>query len=149
MGIHIFDLDGTLALTHNRNHFLDDKKDPERWDKFYKACDTDRPNFPILHLLCDLAYMHHTIWIWTGRRDEELEKTVDWLRKFGINFHYSLVMRPKGDFTKDHILKKRWYDELTGAEQLGIECVYEDRTRVVNMWRSLGLTCLQVADGDF
>ena len=27
--------------------------------------------------------------------------------------------------------------------------VFEDRDRVVKMWRDLGITCFQVAEGDF
>lgn len=30
-----------------------------------------------------------------------------------------------------------------------IRRVYDDRNQVVAMWRSIGLPCLQVADGDF
>ena len=30
-----------------------------------------------------------------------------------------------------------------------ILCVFDDRTKVVNMWRENGLSCFQVAPGDF
>lgn len=30
-----------------------------------------------------------------------------------------------------------------------ILCVLDDRNKVVKMWRELGLTCLQMAEGDF
>jgi hypothetical protein len=30
-----------------------------------------------------------------------------------------------------------------------IEYVLDDRNQVVDMWRSIGLICLQVAEGDF
>jgi hypothetical protein len=30
-----------------------------------------------------------------------------------------------------------------------VTCVLDDRDQVVNAWRALGLTVLQVADGDF
>jgi len=30
-----------------------------------------------------------------------------------------------------------------------VEGVFDDRKSVVQFWRSLGLTCFQVADGDF
>ena len=38
--------------------------------------------------------------------------------------------------------------ELTDGNY-NVKFVLDDRNRVVEMWRSLGLTCLQVADGDF
>jgi hypothetical protein len=28
-------------------------------------------------------------------------------------------------------------------------CVFDDKTKAVKMWRDLGLTCFQVAQGDF
>lgn len=30
-----------------------------------------------------------------------------------------------------------------------VEIVFDDRNSVVKMWRLLGLTCFQVAEGDF
>jgi hypothetical protein len=30
-----------------------------------------------------------------------------------------------------------------------IVCVFDDRQKVVDMWRDMGLTCMQVAPGNF
>ena len=49
--LYIFDLDGTLALTEHRQHILDNKDDPQRWRRFYAACDRDEPNAPAGSLL--------------------------------------------------------------------------------------------------
>jgi hypothetical protein len=38
---------------------------------------------------------------------------------------------------------------LRGVDKDKILFVVEDRSRVVEMWRSEGLTCLQCAHGDF
>jgi hypothetical protein len=42
-------------------------------------------------------------------------------------------------------LKRQWIQEYKLED---IICVFDDRTKVVNMWRDLGLTCFQVAPGD-
>jgi hypothetical protein len=55
-------------------------------------------------------------------------------------------MRPAGDFTKDEILKESWIKEYDLSEIL---CVFDDRSCVVEMWRRQGLTCFQVAPGEF
>jgi hypothetical protein len=46
------------------------------------------------------------------------------------------------------VLKKQWLDELIlqGHEIL---CVFDDRDKVVKMWRENGISCFQVAEGSF
>lgn len=57
-------------------------------------------------------------------------------------------MRPAGDHRRDAIVKRELFD-LHIRHQYRVTHVLDDRTQVVQMWRALGLTCLQVADGDF
>ena len=48
----------------------------------------------------------------------------------------------------DDELKKRWLDQLfTNTDD--VHCVFDDRDKVVKMWRDNGLTCFQVAPGNF
>ena len=63
-------------------------------------------------------------------------------------------MRPtenKWKFMPDDKLKKVWLDEVFpgDSKKLDIECVFDDRDKVVKMWREEGLTCMQVAPGNF
>lgn len=53
------------------------------------------------------------------------------------------------DHTPDDKLKKRWLDEMHWDDRSRIVAVFEDRARVVAMWRAAGIPCFQVADGDF
>jgi len=76
----------------------------------------------------------------TPRRD-----TIDLLDAFNVPYNH-LRMRAAGDFTADEELKRQWIQEYKLED---IICVFDDRTKVVNMWRDLGLTCFQVAPGDF
>jgi hypothetical protein len=57
-------------------------------------------------------------------------------------------MRPQGSHTPDDVLKKAWLDELQ-AEGKSVMCVFDDRDKVVKMWRDNGITCMQVNYGDF
>jgi hypothetical protein len=53
-------------------------------------------------------------------------------------------------FMKDDELKEMWLDEEFPGEGINeIECVFDDRDKVVNMWRKRGIPCFQVAPGDF
>ena len=47
---------------------------------------------------------------------------------------------------KDSDLKQMWLDTI-GVDT--VDMVFDDRNQVVDMWRKNGLTCFQVADGDF
>lgn len=48
--LYIFDLDGTLADLTHRLHFLENKTDKRRWDKFHAACSKDKPKYNVIWL---------------------------------------------------------------------------------------------------
>lgn len=145
-GIYIFDLDGTLAdITHRRGLLPD-------WPAFYKACSADKPYHEVIRLMHILSD-ENTIKIWSGRSDIVREQTLDWLEQYTeferLELEIMLRMRRDGDFTPDEVLKKKWFDELSPREIVMIRGVFDDRDRMVKMWRDLGLTCFQTAYGDF
>jgi hypothetical protein len=57
-------------------------------------------------------------------------------------------MREAGDHRPDWIVKKEIYNNLISKE-FDVKLVFDDRQQVVDMWRSIGLTCFQVAEGNF
>lgn len=156
--LYIFDLDGTLALIEHRIHFLSlhflSRKDPARWRKFYAACDQDRPNMPLLTTLELLRAAGAEIWIFSGRSDEVRHKTIVWLAKHSslttqeLNGHI-LTMRAEGDHTPDDVLKKQWLDAMSSEDRQRLVAVFEDRARVVDMWRAAGVQCFAIAPGEF
>jgi len=65
-----------------------------------------------------------------------------------------LKMRPTGKdfkFMPDDDLKKKWFNDLFPTQDHvdDVVCVFDDRQKVVDMWRDMGLTCMQVAPGNF
>ena len=50
-------------------------------------------------------------------------------------------------FMPDEILKKKMLDTFVDIDDVFL--VVDDRNKVVKMWRDLGLTTFQVAEGDF
>ena len=60
-----------------------------------------------------------------------------------------LRMRKQGDYTPDEVLKKQWFDELSTHDRMRLMCVFDDRDKVVKMWRDEGVACFQVAPGEF
>jgi hypothetical protein len=57
-------------------------------------------------------------------------------------------MRAESDFRKDSIVKKELFDNHIKNKYF-IEYVLDDRNQVVDMWRDMGLKCLQVQEGNF
>lgn len=137
----VFDLDGTLALTEHREHFL--ARHPKDWRGFYAACDKDTPCHPLVSVAQGLWSAGHVVEIWSGRSDEVREKTEAWLESWDLR-HLTLRMRPEGDHRPDTTLKAEWLRKH-GKPDL----VFEDRASMVAMWRSHGIVCCQVAEGDF
>lgn len=136
----VFDLDGTLALTDHRVHFLTgEKKD---WRGFYAACDKDEPCRPLIDVARALMVLGHRVEIWSGRSDEVADKTREWLCANGLAA-LNIRMRAEGDHQPDTTLKASWLQH--GKPDL----IFEDRASVVEMWRSHGIVCAQVATGDF
>lgn len=158
--LFIFDLDGTLALTGHRQHMLDDKEDPDRWMNFFLACDKDLPNHPVIDTL-DRLHFHGgaDFLIWSGRSDIVRDKTVKWLadhltdgsnNDFNTSFiHARLTMRKHSDHTPDEELKLSWLRALHPHDRARLVAIFDDREKVVKMWRENGIACFQVAKGDF
>jgi len=59
-----------------------------------------------------------------------------------------LLMRPYGDSRQDSVVKQEIYRKQI-APYFDVAWVYDDRDQVVKMWRDEGLTCMQVAPGNF
>jgi len=136
---YVFDLDGTLADLTHRKHFLETKD----WRSFFAAVGDDKPIWSVIELLQSLAMADNYIEIWSGRSDECRAATEAWILEH-VGFLPLVLMRTAGDKRPDDEVKR---DFLRMSQQPDI--IFDDRDRVVAMWRSLGITCLQVAPGDF
>ena len=151
--LYIFDLDGTLALIEHRKGMLESKS-VDRWRHFYAACDKDLPNVPVISTMERLRHAGADVWIFSGRSDEVRDKTVAWLAHHTSFMTFdlegpTLTMRQAGDYTADDVLKKQWLDAMLVDDRQRLIAAFDDRDRVVQMWRSAGVACFQVAPGEF
>ena len=148
--LYIFDLDGTLALIEHRLHFI--QQTPKDWRSFFAACGDDEPNVPVIRTLQALRTGGAEIWVWSGRSDECMDETFDWLCKHDcIDGPVSpfLRMRKAGDHRDDIVVKSEWLAEIPLLARKRLVAVFDDRARVVQMWRDAGVPCFQVAAGEF
>ena len=132
----ICDLDGTLADNSWRNPY-----DGSR-------CNEDPCVEPIRQIL-EVCYrfMDWRIVYLSGRDSEFRSQTEEFLRKWHCP-PGELFMRPAGDKRKDWVVKGELFDNHVRM-RYNVRFILEDRDQCVKLWRRLGITTLQVADGSF
>jgi predicted secreted acid phosphatase len=141
--IVIFDIDGTLADVSERIHHV--RKKPKNWPAFFQGMAQDKAIHSMVRL-CNVLYAAGIqIILCSGRSEEHRQETVKWLAEQGVNYH-DLILRKDRDRRSDTVVKR---EMLAGIDKSKILFVVEDRSRVVEMWRSEGLVCLQCAPGEF
>ena len=142
----IFDIDGTLAKVEHRLHHIETR--PRDWGAFFAASYKDEPHDEILYLNHLLARdPNNLILIVTGRSEHQRGTSIEWLERHEIYFH-DIFLRPKGDRREDSEVKAEILERII-ADYGRPYLVFEDRSRVVEMWRQKGIKCLQVEPGDF
>lgn len=139
----IFDIDGTLADISERVHHV--RRKPKNWNAFNAGMAQDKAIRSMVRL-CNLLYAAGVrIVLCSGRNEKNRPETIEWLDRHGVNYH-ELLLRKDEDFRSDAVVKR---EILQGMDRSKILFVVEDRSRVVEMWRSEGLVCLQCAPGEF
>lgn len=150
----IVDIDGTIADHIGvRGHYE------------YSKVHLDKPKREIMSLIDSVRLspggFKQTLFC-SGREDRCRKETKQWLIdnwfwKDGFplwspsyidNLDNYLFMRETGDRRADNIIKEELYRKHI-EPHYNVLYVFDDRDRVVQMWREIGLTCLQVANGNF
>lgn len=140
----VFDIDGTLSNPEHRRHLVE--KVPKDWDAFFAAVIDDKPIVPVI-MMAGLLGNECPLVLVSGRSSVCREATVEWLRVHSIVYN-ALYMRKEGDRRADALIKQEILQQmrLDGWEPW---MAFDDRDRVVKMWRENGVPCAQVAPGDF
>jgi predicted kinase len=132
----LVDIDGTVAVMGARS--------PYDWDRVGE----DAPNHAVIEAVRAMHSAGNAIVFCTGRDEFSRGETEAWLDLFvGVPYE-GLFMRPRGDHRRDSIVKREIFSEDI-RDRWRIVGVFDDRQHVVRMWRSLGLTVFQVAEGDY
>jgi len=132
----LVDIDGTVALMDGRS--------PYDMSKVRH----DRPNHAVIEAVRAMHAVGFRIVFCSGRTDDVRDDTAAWLdRHVGVPYD-GLHMRVTGDQRKDSIVKAEIFDREI-RDKYHVVAVFDDRDQVVRMWRALGLTVFQVADGNF
>jgi len=138
----IVDIDGTLA------HIADGRSPYDASRAMNDSLDD------AVSVITAMMYRHgYKVIILTGRHEEHRKVTEEWLEANGVEYDelYTRMeydVDEKGKRLDDALVKERLYNTHVKA-RFNVKFVLDDRNRVVDMWRSIGLKCLQVAPGNF
>lgn len=148
--VYLCDIDGTLTW-----------RDPDESVKFsntrgihdYARVSEDLYHPDVFNTVGSLQQAGAMIIFVSGRPESCREDTVAWLNAPGVlvcDDDNPLYMRTTGDRRPDTIVKRELFDKYIRPQEYFILGVFDDRNRVVRMWREqLGLTVFHVADHDF
>lgn len=129
------DLDGTLAIHDNRNPYDLTKISTDLFNyRLWKVISLCSPNI-----------------IFVSGREGTIQcrkDTYTWLQNYTKLNDINLLMREEEDNREDSIVKKEIYEKHI-KPYYEVVAVFDDRDRVVDMWRSLGLFVCQVNYGSF
>lgn len=155
----IVDLDGTLADISGIVHLIG------QWDDFGEAsceCPYDRKMLEVVDALAS----HFKILIVTGRSEKYRRKTEAWLYRAGVEVE-ALLMRPLDNYESDATLKPKLVEAWLGRHQIKpdlipehlrgipddwtqkIALAIEDRDKMVEAWRNLGILTFQHCVGTY
>jgi predicted kinase len=131
---YIWDMDGTLAKMNGRSPYD------------YSLVGRDSLHDDVYSTMLRIGGGGVEHIIVSGRPETCRKETEDWLEKHGI-IYKAMFMRAENDSRNDAIVKKEIY-EAHIKDKYNVNAVFDDRDRVVRMWRSIGLRCFQVAEGN-
>ena len=175
MSYYIYDIDGTLADTTARQHFVRNTSGAKKdWKSFFHAQNmlADSPNEHTVNIAQKLLSHCRIEPVYcTGRPDNLRSVTIEWLEthvendhvKMGLDDYFvhglgvhrniepindRLFMRQSNDHRDDNVVKPELVRQI--IEKYGKPlAMFEDRDRVVRAVRAMGVPVFQVADGDF
>lgn len=148
--MYVFDIDGTIADCRHRIHHIKGIDEPD-WEAFDADGPNDTPIPEVIQILTALHACGHRILLATGRNERGREYTEEWLAKHTVPYDW-LLMRPEHDHRPDTVVKKEVLDEWLREQERhpnDVLAIFEDRARVVDMWRTAGYRVLQVEPGNY
>ena len=138
----LVDMDATLFLNTSGRPFYGDDLEPTDLLK-------DEPIWPVINLVKAYQATGNLVIGLSGRTDTKGIRacTIKQCDNVGIHLD-ALILRPIGSRKRGDVSKKELFEQNIQGKYY-VDFVIDDSTKVVKMYRDLGLTCLQPNDGKF
>jgi predicted kinase len=133
----ICDIDGSLAILGDRSPYDAAKSD-----------EVDSPNMPVVETVRLYYEAGYKVIFCSGREDKFEDVTKSFIERCLPGIEYQLFMRKTADFRGDDVVKEEIFNNNI-RDNYYVLMVMDDRNRTTIKWREIGLTCFQVAPGDF
>lgn len=134
----VFDIDGTLANIDHRLDYVRSK--PKNWKAFDAGIPNDKVNLPVAEAFYALKAAGNEIIFASGRNERSRDATMKWLQENNLwDYRAKLYMRKADDFRSDDIVKQEILDQIVADYGKKPDMVFDDRKRVVDMWRRNGI----------
>ena len=147
MALICFDIDGTLANIEHRLDYVRSK--PKNWKAFDAGIPNDKVNEPVAEAFDALKAAGNEIIFASGRNERSRDATMKWLQDNHLwDYRAKLYMRKADDFRNDSIVKREMLDEIIADYGKKPDMVFDDRPRVVKMWRDAGIFVFDVYQGE-
>jgi predicted kinase len=171
----ICDIDGTIAdLAHRRHyvhkdcpscdgngidgqvcaknkgdiHSADVVKHPmdKDWKSFFAELPADTVITSTAQQLWQKINQGCTVFYVSARPEDHRKATEEWLKRVGAPNYKALFMRRAGDKRDDDLIKEELLNKYFPNKAV-IDTVFDDRPRVIRMWRKNGLQVVDCGDG--
>ncbi|WP_174861384.1 phosphatase domain-containing protein [Embleya hyalina] len=133
----VFDLDGTVADTRHRLHFVEAR--PRDWDAFFAAAAQDAPLAEGVELARTSAEAHEVVYM-TGRPERCRRDTVDWLDRHGLPAG-RLLMRAERDRRPARVAKPELLRKLARGRTVAM--VVDDDALVCDAYQAAGFRVIR------
>lgn len=140
-----FDIDGTLANIEHRLDYVRSK--PKNWKAFDAGIPNDTCNIAVTSVFDSMVRDFHDVVLASGRNERSRQATIDWLADMELNGYQKLYMRKADDYRSDDIVKQEILDQIVIDYGKKPDMVFDDRPRVVKMWRDNGIFVFNVYQG--
>jgi hypothetical protein len=143
----VFDIDGTLANIEHRVDYVRSK--PKNWKAFDAGIPNDKVNQTVAMMFWALQEQEmHDIILASGRNERSRQATEQWLTHNALGGYQKLYMRKADDFRSDDTVKQEMLYQIISDFGRKPDMVFDDRPRVVRMWRNNGIFVFNVYQGD-
>lgn len=137
----IWDLDGVLANSNHRLHYIvSDRSNPD-WDSFHKEATKDTILTPGYELFLALDSRDLRQFICTARPESNRKLTEQWLDKYGLLSRTSILFMRENNDHRPGVDVKRDMLRTILATGYDVLMAFEDHPDIVQMYRDHGVCC--------